>query len=150
MLFVSLNGKSQELQRYSISCYGSSFQSPQLYIAQTIGQSIPTLTTNNSSLFLHPGFEQGLSPTVSNNGNGLTLTVFPNPSTGNFVVYSNLLENEYYSYDLFSMDGKIIVHGIQTNTTPLFLQLIGLAAGNYNLRIQSNAGSIGNAKLSIF
>lgn len=147
--FFTENTWSQQLQRATISSFGNSNQTASFYLAHTVGQSIPTRTTENPTTFLHPGFEQGVRIYSSPQVWEMNIAVYPNPSFGNLAVTTNLSAEDNFHYAIYAVDGKLIQNGNHSNNTPFFLDLMGLAMGNYQLRIQSTTGHIGTVQFTI-
>jgi len=73
------------------------------------------------------------------------LTVYPNPSDGNFTVSVRAKENQPASLELTSLDGKALATQnviLKTGSNAISMNELRLASGFYLLRLKTKAGNL--------
>jgi hypothetical protein len=116
----------------------------------TIPSEIPPGTynvfTNNSvdgNLTLTNSFQIIETVNIDNLDN-VDITVYPNPTTNNLIVSSNITEN--LQYTIFSINGKTIEKG-NINSEITNLNTANLASGIYYIKLNNNKSNLQTFKI---
>ncbi len=133
---------AQTAERQVIGSAGGYANTANLKVSSTVGETI-TRTSTSPSIILSQGFQSPSSTSVGIEDveMGFTLKAFPNP-TLDAVTLSFSVENELQlSIGLFDVQGKQVLPSEQLNIYGKMqhsLQMLGLAAGNYYIRLTNN------------
>ncbi|MCK4919422.1 MAG: T9SS type A sorting domain-containing protein [Bacteroidales bacterium] len=111
-LLSPLCSYGQTVKRQSISSYGSSSSTAEVYISQTGGQCYNTINKNQGKAIVMQGFQQSsnfvLKIAEHIDPNNLNMDLYPNPATQAVTITSNK-PMEGYHINLIDSRGKILL-----------------------------------------
>lgn len=143
ILLASANYNAQSIKRSVIGSQGTSAGVNGMKIQSTVGQ--PSLVSNhkNSETGIRQGFNQPVTTVVETDV--LELSVYPNPSNGDFeflVGYLNGSKLNDASYNITNVQGAIIEVGTVISEQKNQITLGDIAPGTYFLQVTTEAKAI--------
>jgi len=114
---------------------GSYFQTQNTQISYTVGQTV-TATVGNNTAIMTQGFQQPeyVITQVSNDGNGIELNIYPNPTIGDVSVEFTQLPSGGVKVELVDNSGKVLLND-EINKTNYSLGMKNYPAGMYYFKV---------------
>ena len=111
-VMVSFLVQSQEISRHVVATSGNSSSADDLVLSWTIGQAGLIGTSSQGNLTLSSGFQQGDTiyySGISENEEGLSLKVYPNPFRENFTIAFDTDMTGDFSYLISDLNGTTLL-----------------------------------------
>jgi hypothetical protein len=135
-IFLTSLGFAQKIVRSTIGTLGASFNSNEVLIQSTAGQSFPTSSERSGEVLnVRQGFHQPFNSITL--GNELNISVFPNPNNGNFFISTDFPLFLMYDYKIVDNLGKIIESGSGFGNKTEIISLTNKDIGIYHLIIKT-------------
>lgn len=133
----------------SINSAGSNHSNNSGTVSFSIGQTFNT-TFKNPSISVSTGVQQPYEILVINNTSDINITlncsIYPNPTSDQFVIRIDLYKNEEWDYELYSVNGTIIIKDkLQTNITTI--NLSNLNSSVYFLKVTNSKNQMKTFKI---
>lgn len=129
--------KAQQIVRSCFAAWGNTMQNNELVLLQTAGQSANTENYLSFSLDVRQGFQQppkfGKSVHES-----LQVSLFPNPSNGEFDVSLLSSENGVINYKIYDIKGSLINENSSILNTTNHFNLQNLNSGIYFIALKND------------
>ena len=111
MIVIPGLSTAQSLERSVVASSGDFFSTTGAQLSWTLGQPTAVETFTNSTGTLTQGFHQSDFSTsiIEDLPISLTLTVFPNPSTGEFNFKMNAFEDGAVQMQIFDLSGRLVL-----------------------------------------
>ena len=141
VVLASINHKSmaQSIKRQTIGSLGSSTQTTDLYLSQTVGQPYFTHTYAGNNFSISPGFQQSMSSLIKGEvleESFATISVFPNPATNHAtMVFSELVEQA--SIRIVDLSGQVVLHDVLTKSNQYHFDCSNWSKGIYFVSLLS-------------
>lgn len=148
LLTGSLHG--QEIKRSTVSSTGTTVQSDDIKISQTVGQGSMHTIISADGVALRQGFQQPFTLRSGVSNREITITIFPNPNNGVFNFATSLGRDENFTYRILDANGKHIQSGSGEGHNLQVIRMPGeTSAGTYLMHISTPEGYSGEAKIVV-
>jgi hypothetical protein len=149
--FISAQGSNEvSLQRSTVSAFGGSNTTNNIYISHTAGQSSGYTQNSAGSLDLRQGFEQALIFSNGSDQQTVRMVVYPNPNSGTFYVATDLPRGMNYTLVIQDIQGKRLFSGEGEGGTESRFDLPeGITPGTYPALLQTSDGLKAETKIII-
>jgi len=137
-----------KLQREVIGSLGSSSKNLSVRIQSTVGQA-SSVTSESYSNYLHitQGFHRAFIKQYK--FDDWTISLYPNPNNGHFWFFTSLPETENFRYQLFDIQGRILLNGFGSGSDQIEVNVQAVVDGMYILKVHSKYTS-STFKIDIF
>ena len=140
----------QEIKRSTTSAAGTTLQSDDLKLSQTVGQGSMHTVISTNGVALRQGFQQPLTLRSGVSNKEITITIFPNPNNGVFNFATSLGREEAFTYRILDATGKHIQSGSGEGHNLQVIHMPGeTSAGTYIMHISTPDGYSGEAKIVV-
>lgn len=132
-----IQAKAQQIIRSCFAAWGNTMQNSELVLLQTAGQSANTENYLSTSLDVRQGFQQ--PPKFGKSGQeSLQVSLFPNPSNGEFDVSLLSSENGVINYKIYDIKGSLINENSSLLNATNHFNLQNLNAGIYFIALKND------------
>ena len=155
-LLFGIAAKAQSFERYVVASAGGTYYDGvnNFEMDYTVGE-FAVVTLSDANNYLTQGFQQPfVDPDVSVNENSfadMTISYFPNPTSGNLTLNISNTGDREFNVELFDVLGQRI--SIQTGiagyngTANVIIDMQRCITGNYYLRISNGSDLVKNLKI---
>jgi hypothetical protein len=144
---VLLFGQNDTISSYVVASAGGDTTVNGVSVSWTLGEvAIETIATNDSSIILTQGFQQGYFE-ITSIGEPLSddfeLKIYPNPASE--YIYIDLTSKNIKSMlvEIYNMEGKLVYNKkYESLSGPSQISLNGLNSNQYILRVSESSGKV--------
>jgi len=145
----------QNISRFVFSTGGGSLVSEEIAFTSTIGQAGLAGNLSGEEISLHIGFQQMVLPasTASITSGDRQIMVYPNPFNNSFTVQVHTKNDQWMSYHLVDIHGRILFHlhsiALNSGDTRIVENDLDTPPGLYFLKINFENNPYDNAQITI-
>ena len=155
IIFLPYGVLAQEISRWVFSAGGDQYESDQISLSATMGQSGLAGILENESLVITAGFQQmeDLGTTSTQTwAQHIVVKVYPNPFSDQFTLELQGQEQGYFDYYLYDIQGRMILskenNQLLKQDHQEIINISGIPSATYHLLVRVYNHSDGDARYS--